>query len=488
MRLHRQHWVPPTPPGLPTAGCGELGAGGGLLPIGEGKTGSVTTTPVYASTLGRICSFYYLKHATVGIMAGRMEEDHAVLTGPLHTAMPALTKLLCDAAEFDEVPVRHNEETLNAQLAEVVPWKAATAAMSDSMDDAHVKAFLLLQAHMARLPLPIADYVNDTKSVLDQAARVINAMIDIAADGGHLTIALRLMTLMQAVTQACMPGTPSLAQLRHMTPRVMSALQARFAPASTPLALAGDLAAGAAPPAALPASLRTLSLGELASQKLAHVESALKQCRGLSHRSVHEVVGSLASIPILDTAFSAAAGGHTREQRMGGSTVWKVPQAVSEDDDGDMVLTVRLRVSNPRRASSSVRGLRNSKPKSFGWWLAVGAGTSAEGGEEELLALKRVRAPMNGKWAVHTLSLPLPLVRGRCSLDLFVVCDAIAGTDQQYAVPLLVEEPRPDARVEALPPPADSDDSDGSDEEEAAVYWAGAASMAAALTAAPLAQ
>ena len=48
----------------------------------------------------------------------------------------------------------------------------------------HTKAALLLQAHFTHAPLPISDYVNDTKSVLDQSLRILNAMVDIAADEG----------------------------------------------------------------------------------------------------------------------------------------------------------------------------------------------------------------------------------------------------------------------------------------------------------------
>ena len=33
-----------------------------------------------------------------------------------------------------------------------------------------------------------SDYANDLKSVLDQSLRVLNAMVDIAADGGHLEV------------------------------------------------------------------------------------------------------------------------------------------------------------------------------------------------------------------------------------------------------------------------------------------------------------
>jgi hypothetical protein len=41
----------------------------------------------------------------------------------------------------------------------------------------HTKAFLLLQAHFSRLPLPCTDYITDLKSVLDQAIRIIQVFI-----------------------------------------------------------------------------------------------------------------------------------------------------------------------------------------------------------------------------------------------------------------------------------------------------------------------
>ena len=47
----------------------------------------------------------------------------------------------------------------------------------------------------------MSDYVTDTKSVLDQALRVLQAMVDVAADGGWLFTALGAMHLAQMVTQ-----------------------------------------------------------------------------------------------------------------------------------------------------------------------------------------------------------------------------------------------------------------------------------------------
>jgi len=42
-----------------------------------------------------------------------------------------------------------------------------------TFDSPHTKAHLLLQAHFSRAPLPITDYLTDTKSVLDQALRIL---------------------------------------------------------------------------------------------------------------------------------------------------------------------------------------------------------------------------------------------------------------------------------------------------------------------------
>ena len=41
-----------------------------------------------------------------------------------------------------------------------------------TMDSAHTKANLLLQAHFSQIQLPSSDYNTDTKSVLDQAIRI----------------------------------------------------------------------------------------------------------------------------------------------------------------------------------------------------------------------------------------------------------------------------------------------------------------------------
>ncbi len=54
---------------------------------------------------------------------------------------------------------------------------------------------------MGRVDLPIADYVGDTKSALDNSARVLQAIADVSADAGWLATTLATMRLMQGLMQ-----------------------------------------------------------------------------------------------------------------------------------------------------------------------------------------------------------------------------------------------------------------------------------------------
>jgi len=70
---------------------------------------------VSPTILGYIASYYYLDYRTVGMIRSSLVE----LQEPTHET---ITTLLSEAQEYEELPVRHNEEILNAQLAENVSW------------------------------------------------------------------------------------------------------------------------------------------------------------------------------------------------------------------------------------------------------------------------------------------------------------------------------------------------------------------------------
>jgi activating signal cointegrator complex subunit 3 len=158
---------------------------------------------VLATTLGRIASYYYLSHETV-------EHFEQSLSGTMTAEQ--LLKILTDCKEFAEMPVRHNEDLQNTELAKQCPIKLNAYAM----DSPHQKVHLLLQSHFCRNQLPNSDYGTDTRSVMDQAIRILQAMIDVVADAGWLSTTLRVQILLQMIIQGCWGHESSLMQLPHI--------------------------------------------------------------------------------------------------------------------------------------------------------------------------------------------------------------------------------------------------------------------------------
>ncbi|XP_059642764.1 DExH-box ATP-dependent RNA helicase DExH14 isoform X2 [Cornus florida] len=138
--------------------------------------------------LGSIASQYYLSYMTVSMFGSNIGPD---------TSLEVFLHILSGASEYNELPVRHNEENYNEGLSEKVPYMVD----KNRLDDPHVKTNLLFQAHFSQLELPISDYITDLKSVLDQSIRIIQAMIDICANSGWLSSAITCMHLLQMVMQ-----------------------------------------------------------------------------------------------------------------------------------------------------------------------------------------------------------------------------------------------------------------------------------------------
>lgn len=158
--------------------------------IFDSATGDIDPTP-----FGKVMSYYYLSHKTV-----RYLMSHAK---PQPTFQDVLS-WMCSATEFDELPVRHNEDLVNAELARNLPLNVESMG-NLPMWDPHMKAFLLLQAYMSRIDLPISDYVGDQTSVLDQGIRIIQASIDTMAELGYLSACRMLITLLQCIKSARWP-------------------------------------------------------------------------------------------------------------------------------------------------------------------------------------------------------------------------------------------------------------------------------------------
>ena len=151
------------------------------------------TEDLHPTSFLHISSYYYLSHLTMRNFVNKIK--------PEFSFRDAL-KLLCEATEYDELATRHGEELINMELSLAMRYPAEDLER-EFIWDPHVKAYLLLQAFMSRDELPIADYSQDTVSILDQALRILQAYIDAAAEMGFLKAVLTFVQLMQCIKQRC---------------------------------------------------------------------------------------------------------------------------------------------------------------------------------------------------------------------------------------------------------------------------------------------
>ncbi|CAJ0834499.1 14079_t:CDS:10, partial [Entrophospora sp. SA101] len=161
---------------------------------------------------GKIASQYYLSHKTINIFHDKLKNNCTVKD---------ILSILCNSEEYSELPVRHNEDLQNQELEKELPW---SVDVDHQYDNPHAKAFLLLQAHLVRTKLPMADYLTDTLSVLDQAIRILQAMITFCEGKNFLATCLNVTTVIQCLKQACWPDYSSLLTLPAITKNMLSSI------------------------------------------------------------------------------------------------------------------------------------------------------------------------------------------------------------------------------------------------------------------------
>jgi activating signal cointegrator complex subunit 3 len=405
------------------------------------SAGTVTMSDdflVQPTTLGLICSYYYLEYTSVGMFQEQLVDQGLC-------EIPELCKLLADAHEYNELPVRHNEDQLNAQLAEVCPWEVDEL----SLDSAHTKAYLLMQAHFGRIDLPISDWINDTKSVMDQALRVLNAIVDIAADEGLLPACIGLMHLTQMIVQARFLDDSTLLQLPHVGDAAVEALEsagiydirevAALAAQGNNAGPKGDGGFGKVK-RALSGGGGGHRGGTAVNMRPQHLAQLQQVAEGLPLMLVEW------KVEIKDENAGEGDGGGKGGK--GGNSNWTAHgERVTVPVDSECVLHVRMRPAARRRGKSSTKvySTQFKRPKQHGYWLVIGTNDGEcededeeEVDDEELLALKRMTVSSHTQET--TLLFFSPEEPGEQSVKLFVVPDSIIGLDQSYTIPLFCED------------------------------------------------
>ena len=327
-----------------------------------------------------VASYYYLDYKTTQRAALEGDDLDASLDGTQVLDEPRAIAFLVDAEEFAELPVRHNEDGLNSDLATALFQGRDEAAIFDAVedrgfDDPHAKAALLVHAKLRDEPLPIADYATDTRSVFEQTSRVLAALIDVAADAGNLKLTLALCRLSQALNTACAAKRDELAQLPGVSDADAKELR------------------------------KALRLGR--DRGLAHLPKvdlrrALHQI-GASKDVAHRAARFADALPTGRTSLSADL------KTTDGGKLDSV--ACDEEFRCDVVLNV----PPPKKRAKHDRRL------AFGFWLVLADG-------DELVALKRVTC--HGARVDATLAVAGPdEVLDDWTLTLYAVADAARGFD-----------------------------------------------------------
>lgn len=297
-------------------------------------TGFVDPTPY-----GKIMSYYYISHKTIRywILNAKPNPNFADALG-----------WMCSATEFNELPVRHNEDLINAELARNLPLPISAIGTDLPLWDPHIKAFLLLQAYMSRVDLPISDYVGDQVSVLDQGIRVIQACIDVLAELGYAKACWMMVTLLQSIKAARWPGDHPLSILPGVDPEFEQ--DQRIVDSKKVPKTLQELVA--LPPSGIANVAKMLQLDQSTLSEFTKTAALLPNIKV----SVAEVT---------DTGLTVQLTRQTSPSRT---------QQPSRQQDSE-----GIRIYAPKFP----------KPQMEGWFVIV-TGKAADGNDDELLALKRV--------------------------------------------------------------------------------------------------
>lgn len=375
-------------------------------------------------TYGRISSYYYLKHQTIRMFKERLKPELPV---------QELLSILTDAEEYAELPVRHNEDQLNSQLAQQLPLQVNP----HSFDSAHTKTHLLLQAHFSRAQLPCSDYSTDTKTVLDNAIRICQAMLDVAANEGWLVTAISVCNLVQMIVQGRWLHDSSLLTLPHVEQQDLHLFR-KWANRKG----RSDAGGFSGPIEGLPELMAACGGRESVFASMIGQE--------LQANQIAQAWSFLSHLPVLEVQMSVkgwwedsqeqterrlpAAGVNLREE-----SSWMDVHA-----DQEYVLQVSLRRINVgqqrRKQDSKAQAPRFPKVKDEGWFLVVG-----EVDRRELLAVKRVGYVRN--CTSVSVAFYTPEKTGRCIYTLYLLSDSYLGLDQQYDFHLNVTPPSIAAQV-----------------------------------------
>ncbi|XP_063245781.1 activating signal cointegrator 1 complex subunit 3 [Prinia subflava] len=362
-------------------------------------------------TYGRIASYYYLKHPTIGMFKDQLKPENSI---------EELLLILTNADEYTDLPVRHNEDQMNSELAKHLPIEVNP----HSFDSSHTKTHLLLQAHFSHAMLPCPDYATDTKTVLDQAIRICQAMLDVAAHHGWLVTALNITSLVQMVVQGRWIHDSSLLTLPNIE------LQHLYLFRKWNQGQRKSVHGGYQGPIECLPELMAACEGK--ENVFASIVDSELQAGHIS-----QAWNFLCRLPILNVSLSIKGSWDDAVQPQNEVPVPSLTTDTRDDKrwiklhaDQEYVLQINLhrtQMGYQGKQDSKAMAPRFPKVKDEGWFLILG-----EVDKKELIALKRTGYVRNR----NTVSVAFytPETPGKCIYTLYLMSDSYLGMDQQYDI------------------------------------------------------
>jgi len=318
--------------------------------------------------LGMIASYYYIQYTTIELFSSSLQAS---------TKLKGLLEIICSAAEFDPLPVRHREDDILQQLALHCPQTIEGGRFNDP----HTKTNVLLQCHFSRREVGREMGV-DTASVLEKATRLLQATVDVISSSGWLAPALATMELSQMCVQGMWDRDSALLQLPHITRELARKCTA--------------------------ASIE--SVFDLMDME----DDERDELLGLSPAQLADVARVCNRYPNVDLNFEVEDADEVVE----GESVAVIVQLQREGGD-DL------------KAAPKVHAPRFPKDKEEGWWLIVGDPKT-----NALLCIKRITLQLKAKVKLDFVAPEA----GEHTYTLYLMCDSYLGCDQEYELKLSVGE------------------------------------------------
>ncbi|KAJ3264529.1 DEIH-box ATPase [Chytriomyces hyalinus] len=378
--------------------------------LAQSKCILVEDDDVSPLNLGMIAAYYYVNYVTIELFAMSLKEK---------TKLRGLLDIVSASAEFEDIPIRHHEDTILRRLYDRIPIKfdlgnATGSKINNKLMDPHVKTNILLQAHFSRLSLP-PDLESDQKLILGRVLRLIQATVDVISTNGWLGPGISAMELSQMCVQAVWDKDSWLRQVPRLTLDMIADLKKRNVTSVTELLEMED-------------------------------EDRSEALHSLSKRDMAEVATFANRYPNVELNFEVMTGEDTEEEgvkrvKKGESVILNARlDRVSDDDDEDEDEDEKnMDVDGKKKAVKADVGpvIAPFFPgkKEEGWWVVVGQKST-----NALLAIKRTTLQHMAALKLDFAAPPPPEGGGHVDLRVYLMCDSYTGVDQEYDIRLYVED------------------------------------------------